>query len=38
MLPALPQVVRADLLHVVPEQQPFGHEVASHWQAPFTHS
>ncbi len=36
-LPFLPQVVNAGTLQMVPWQQPFGHDMASHTHAPFMH-
>jgi hypothetical protein len=32
--PIAPQLARDGVVHVVPEQQPIGHDVASHTQAP----
>lgn len=35
--PPLPQVASVDCSHALPLQQPFGHELAVHWQLPFRH-
>lgn len=37
MSPFAPHCVGEDTLHVVPLQQPFGHETSVHWHMPPTH-
>lgn len=34
VVPLMPQNLKPDDSHVVPEQQPFGHEAGVHWQLP----
>ena len=35
LAPAIPQLPKPDSSQVLPEQQPFAHEVVVHWQLPF---